>query len=398
MATKTQGGIQAVRAGSVVKLDRSKEYGREALTMSERRVAIAEARGAESVSPWNQMRASTEPMRASAEEWEPAGGWLEGTGRPIAEPLSALVVAESKSPVRSATTALLRGVDPRMQIGRSVTREGARSALLRESFDLLLLDVDELDDDWSELIGRLARVQQALAIVVWARSYSEEAAMKVIELGAQEFMDAQISLAEATQRVSQAVARQRRGASTHQELLRWRFLATHDSLTRLPSRTLMMERLGQALRVAERKGTFVAALCIDLESFGELNERHGCARGDEALVLLAKRLRAAVRSTDILARSGGDEFMVVQGDVADTAEAVQLGRRLLETVETASSEQLGEAISANIGIAVFGGDAQAEAVADAAFAAACFAKRSGSRFQVQVSEELEATSRKLDVC
>jgi diguanylate cyclase (GGDEF)-like protein len=103
--------------------------------------------------------------------------------------------------------------------------------------------------------------------------------------------------------------------------------ALHDALTGLPNRALALDRLEHALAWRKRDGIDVAVLMLDLDRFKIINDSFGHAAGDEALVTMGPRLRAAVRPTDTLGRIGGDEFVVVCPG-ADAADAVGIAERL----------------------------------------------------------------------
>jgi len=92
--------------------------------------------------------------------------------------------------------------------------------------------------------------------------------------------------------------------------------ATHDALTDLPNRLLLAERLEQAIAHADRDGTRFALLLVDLDQFKAVNDSLGHAAGDALLSEVARRLRAAVRESDTLARFGGDEFVLIVNDVS----------------------------------------------------------------------------------
>jgi len=96
-------------------------------------------------------------------------------------------------------------------------------------------------------------------------------------------------------------------------------LATHDTLTGLPNRYLMMDRLQRILLQAKRSDTIVGVLFIDLDGFKAVNDAHGHDFGDLVLRAVAERLVTSVRSSDTVARIGGDEFVVIL-DTLDKAE------------------------------------------------------------------------------
>ena len=110
----------------------------------------------------------------------------------------------------------------------------------------------------------------------------------------------------------------RKLADTQTELAR---IAHHDSLTGLPNRVLLADRLTQALAQARRKGSRLALLFLDLDGFKPINDTLGHDAGDEALRQVAQRLGGIVRQADTLARIGGDEFVLLICDLDDSAEA-----------------------------------------------------------------------------
>ncbi len=109
------------------------------------------------------------------------------------------------------------------------------------------------------------------------------------------------------------------------------FLATHDDLTKLPNRTLLAERVGQAIARAKR-GPGFAIHCLDLDHFKQVNDTLGHALGDDLLQQVTERLRRCVREADTMARLGGDEFAVLQADTEDEVECSALARRMIEVL------------------------------------------------------------------
>jgi diguanylate cyclase (GGDEF)-like protein len=134
------------------------------------------------------------------------------------------------------------------------------------------------------------------------------------------------------------------------------FMATHDPLTDLPNRTLIVDRIEQMLARSSRQGTSVAALFIDLDNFKTINDTLGHATGDELLKAVAARLQAVVREVDALGRLGGDEFIVLVGDLSPDTAPTLVAERLLEALKQpfklGSDGDTTVTIGASIGIAV----------------------------------------------
>jgi diguanylate cyclase (GGDEF)-like protein/PAS domain S-box-containing protein len=105
-------------------------------------------------------------------------------------------------------------------------------------------------------------------------------------------------------------------------------LAFHDGLTGLANRTLMRDRLQNALARSRRTGGFVAVIYLDLDDFKAVNDRLGHAAGDRLLQLVASRLQPMLRPDDTLARLGGDEFVAVSDRVPDEHAALAIADRL----------------------------------------------------------------------
>lgn len=113
-------------------------------------------------------------------------------------------------------------------------------------------------------------------------------------------------------------------------------LAFYDTLTDLPNRRLLMDRLGQAVAVSRRNGQYGALLFIDLDNFKTLNDTQGHDVGDKLLIEVGTRLREAVRAGDTVARLGGDEFVVMLEDLGEAAkEAANLAENVAEKVQVA---------------------------------------------------------------
>jgi len=133
------------------------------------------------------------------------------------------------------------------------------------------------------------------------------------------------------------------------------FLATHDPLTGLPNRTLILDRVEQMLARSVRSQTPVAALFIDIDNFKSINDTLGHGVGDELLRALAARLEGVVRQVDALGRLGGDEFVVIAEELSLAAGPELVAQRLLEALghpfKLGAEGETRLTVTASIGIA-----------------------------------------------
>ena len=167
-------------------------------------------------------------------------------------------------------------------------------------------------------------------------------------------------------------------------------LAFYDPLTGLPNRRLLHDRFDQAVAAAHRSAAHGALLFIDLDNFKPLNDRHGHEAGDQLLSQVARRLQRGVRSCDTVARFGGDEFVVLLGNLdIERSEAIpqaemiagkllaQIGEPYLLCNE--DGDPIEHECSASIGIALFDRDSKADEIMRNADHAMYQAKQGGKR-------------------
>lgn len=136
---------------------------------------------------------------------------------------------------------------------------------------------------------------------------------------------------------------------------RLEYLATYDSLTDLPNRKLLFERLNQAILYGERYGDLCAILYLDLDGFKCINDTYGHAAGDRALLEVSKRLKSCVRSSDTVARIGGDEFVVLLARIEEPKQAALVAKKVISRIKK-PIEVTGDTmlLGVSIGVSVYG--------------------------------------------
>lgn len=172
--------------------------------------------------------------------------------------------------------------------------------------------------------------------------------------------------------VDQSVARIALSVRAVQLLDEVERLATSDPLTGLPNRRVFDEALAREVGRARRYGTSLALAILDVDHFKRVNDVHGHPIGDEVLRQLATALRSATRPESLVARYGGEEFVVLLPD-ADSEDAVTAAERL----RVAAAEVEAVRITVSIGVALLGGEDDADALVRAADTALYEAKEAG---------------------
>ncbi len=184
----------------------------------------------------------------------------------------------------------------------------------------------------------------------------------------------------------------------HSRQLALEHIAMHDALTSLPNRTLLMDRLNQAILSSQRRKRSLALLMLDLDRFKEINDTLGHQTGDALLQQVGARLRMVLRDSDTVARLGGDEFAILLSNVNDT-NALRIATAIHEQLEKVYEVyEHSLYVGVSIGIAIFPQHGEtAESLLQHADVAMYVAKRSNSGITLYDTERDEHSVMQLSV-
>jgi diguanylate cyclase (GGDEF)-like protein len=204
------------------------------------------------------------------------------------------------------------------------------------------------DYDWMELLARLGCSDK---LIVIKKPFEPIEILQSASALSRKWQSAR-ALKRHVEGLERVVTDRTRGLEAANRQLR--HLASHDSLTGLPNRLLLEDRITQAIAHAKRQSREFAVAVLDLDRFKLINDSLGHRAGDELLCEVATRLKAAIRTVDSIARIGGDEFVIVFDGAMSQAETLEMGKRLLRVMEP-SMRLLGidVHVSPSIGIAFY---------------------------------------------
>ena len=183
------------------------------------------------------------------------------------------------------------------------------------------------DYDWMELLTRLGHSDK---LIVIKKPFEPIEILQSAGALSQKWQNAR-ALKRHVEGLERVVTDRTRGLEAANRQLR--HLASHDSLTGLPNRLLLDDRITQAIAQASRQAHEFAVAVLDLDRFKLINDSLGHRAGDELLCAVAGRLKGAIRTVDCIARLGGDEFVIIFDGPMMRAEALQMGDRLLKVME-----------------------------------------------------------------
>jgi two-component system chemotaxis response regulator CheY len=301
-----------------------------------------------------EQRRSIEAIERQVQKLERLMGDLEAAGPFEVErgtPLSGIFRRDALSPPRiliadddREVAALLREMlSRRYELTFVEDGRAALASLGSEAFHLAIIDLHLPELDGFELVQALnaAALPWAPALMFLSAESEPQTKVRALALGAADYVTKPFDPDELAARVARIIAIVSREASLRADALT-------DSLTGLANYRNLAESLDREIERARRYGHPLSLITLDLDHLKTINDEHGHDAGDDAIRLVAQVLKGAVRSFEVVARQGGDEFAVLLPNT-NTNDAERLAERL--RAEVASQRVGGVPLSASIGVA-----------------------------------------------
>ena len=237
-------------------------------------------------------------------------------------PSRVLLVEDNEVDVAMVRALLAESVGRSCQVTSVGRLADARAHLLAAGTDCVLLDLSLPDGEGMETVQVVLGTSPEVPIIVLSGLQDDRVTMAALNEGAQDYLvKGQVDGSSLWRSIRYAVERKRAEVALRQQAL-------HDSLTGLANRPLFMDRLRAAIARLARQDRPLAVLVMDLDRFKWVNDSLGHDAGDELLMATARRIERAVRPTDLVARFGGDEFVVLCEDVDDERNALVVAERV----------------------------------------------------------------------
>jgi two-component system, cell cycle response regulator len=225
-------------------------------------------------------------------------------------------------------------------------------------YDLILLDLQMPGLNGFQVMKGLKEIEQGGYLPVLALTAQPSFKIAALEAGARDFISKPFDLMEVHKRIHNMLEVRLLYKELAQYSKQQQELALHDPLTGLPNRRLLEDRIATVLQHAVRQNSKAAVMYLDLDGFKGINDTYGHAYGDEMLKMVARRLSGCSRKEDTVARVGGDEFVIVMGNIATLHDAQEPASKLIEAVsEPYLINGVSLKLSTSIGISLFPDDA-----------------------------------------
>jgi diguanylate cyclase (GGDEF)-like protein len=241
--------------------------------------------------------------------------------------LNVLIVDDCQDDALLLVRELRRGgYEPQYTIAE--TREAVADALASGHWQLVITDHKMPGFDSSDVLSMVQQKGLDVPVIIVSGAIGEETAVRAMKAGAHDYL-----MKDNLARLVPAIERELRDAETRRARIQAEqalsHMAYHDSLTNLLNRSMFHACMEQSLQLARSQDTLMALLFVDLDRFKIINDTYGHTVGDMLLQSAAERLRSSVRRNDVLARYGGDEFVVIMENLQSRNEAAQVAQTII---------------------------------------------------------------------
>ena len=298
-----------------------------------------------------------------------------------------LLIIDDEKQIRELLLDLLGGVYDCSDAGSA---EEALTALSKQTFDLVISDIDMGGMSGLELVPRVHALSPDTVVVMLSGNQDLEFAIRALRAGAFDYITKPIDLRHVEASVERALQHsellkeKRRYKEQIEELLQQRtaqvdWLAYYDTVTQLPNRALFEDRLTQAVAVAKASGQSLGVLFISLDQFKKVNDSLGHGPGDSLLREFAERLKSCISRSDTVGRFGSDEFVLLKMGIDGTTDVIETIGSLFQVLRF-SFDLPGHELyaTASVGVSLFPFDGEdSQTLLKNAGAALYRAKKSG---------------------
>jgi diguanylate cyclase (GGDEF)-like protein len=317
-----------------------------------------------------------------------------------------LLIIDDEKQIRELLVDLLGSVYDCSDAGSA---EEALTALSKQTFDLVISDIDMGGMSGLELVPRVHALSPDTVVVMISGNQDLEFAIRALRVGAFDYITKPIDLRHVEASVERALQHsellkeKRLYKEQIEELLQQRtaqvdWLAYYDTVTQLPNRALFEDRLTQAVSVAKASGQSLGVLFISLDQFKKVNDSLGHGSGDSLLREFAERLKSCITRSDTVARFGNDEFALLKTGIDGTTDVIETIASLSQVLRFSfdlPGHELYATASVGVSLFPFDGD-DCETLLKNAGAALYRAKKSGgANYQFFTADMHELAARRL---
>ena len=271
----------------------------------------------------------------------------------VSKPIDLLLIEDNPGDLLLTKRMLEKAEHTHFHINHAGTLSNGIKRAVQGSIDVILSDLNLPDSPCIDTFFNLKLQVPDVPIVVLSGFDDEEASLKAVRDGAQDYLiKGKIDRYSLERSLLYAIERKKA-----EDIIK--NLAYHDSLTGLPSRTLFNDRFNMAIADSKRNNRKTALIMLDLDHFKYINDNFGHAAGDEVLKEVSAKLTGILRQTDTVCRMGGDEFALLIPEIKAKEMIDEVAQRILEVIgKPFTVHSVEETISGSLGIAIYPDDGE----------------------------------------